>query len=140
MRGSDGFSFVEMLVVVAILSILAIGATLPFSRGSASVAGDAGALEQAADGLRSLAMISDRPRALALSPGGWQAERRSGGGWAAEGAPMAFAAATASLAGDEPSRIVFLPDGRAFGPDVLLDAPGTAMRCTVAEGRLRCAP
>ena len=139
MRGSDGFSLVEMLVVVAILSVLAVSATLPFSRSRSGVGADAAALVQAADRLRVLAMVSDRPRALAIGAEGWQAETRRDGGWSAEGAPRAFAAARAALPAEGPARLVFLPDGRASGAAFRLDVAEGSVGCALAAGRLGCA-
>lgn len=141
MSGSGGFSLVEMLVVVAILSVLSVGASLPLSRAGGSVTQDGAALAADVARLRQLAILSDRSHALILSQSGWTKQRRSADGWSGVGEPGMFSTARAAVDPDAPVRLILLPDGRMTPTDILLSDGNTVLECR-SDGAevLTCGP
>lgn len=82
-----GFSLLEMVIVVAILATLAVGASLTIApRGGA---GDVRSFAAAYAALRDAAVLEQGARGLRLVPGGWQVlvpDPASGTGWQGQGA------------------------------------------------------
>lgn len=117
----DGFTLVEMLVVLAILALTAAASGLVLSNGRAGRAVEATAERLAADLARTRidAIRSGEPRALAFDG--------AGRAWTREGAPpvtlpeglrldLTTAREARAIAGTGgASAIAFLPDGRSTG-------------------------
>ncbi len=132
--GSDtaGFTLIELLVAVAVLAVLAVGASLVASRGSA---GSSDAQRFAADyaSLRQLAVEGQQRRGLSLTPRGSRVARWTAQGWEETGREMrwrgrvAFAATGPVLPADHPE-IVFLPDGRTNAFSIRFGG-GAAVTC-----------
>ena len=133
--GAPGFSLVEMLVVVAVVSVLAVGASLPLARAGGSAQADAARLVAAAARLRDLALVSGKAHALAVRPEGWTEERRGSAGWEPIGPPQRFR--SARLAGADGERLVLLPDGQSGAVRLRLEGRG-AVDCRAGPAPLSC--
>jgi prepilin-type N-terminal cleavage/methylation domain-containing protein len=141
MSVESGFSLVEMLVVVAIVSVLSVGASLPLSRVDGSATQDGAALVAEVARLRRLAALSDRPHALVVSQSGWTEQRRSADGWSGIGEPGMFRTVRAAVDPDVPARLILLPDGRMTPADIRLSAGKTVLGCrTDGAAPLTCGP
>lgn len=148
-----GFSLIEMLIVVAVLAILSIGAGLATGRGAAPVESDAAALERVHAQLRSRAILSRAPQALALAATGWAVLRRDPEGeWQATGTARTFDAAARAGQPTRPLRpgtaqeppladVLFLPDGQSTPLDLRLVTARQTLLCT-SDGweALTCRP
>ncbi|MGV6848434.1 MAG: type II secretion system protein [Marinibacterium sp.] len=134
---SDGFSLIEMLVVIAVTSVLAIGATLTL--GTRPRASGAFAFSEDAHALRRLAMVSGTRHSLVRTSTGWRAERLSGKnkwepvrGWGRS----ARIAGMQDPAGHDIVRVVFHADGTIDDAVVRFVQDRISARCTVAQGAL----
>jgi prepilin-type N-terminal cleavage/methylation domain-containing protein len=136
-----GFSLIEMMVVVAVVSVLAVSAGLALSTPRGSPAAEARALERAAAEAAVRAVLADTPSALRLSPDGWVAETApTPGAWSeVPGSRHSLAAGRIALPDPAaPTRLVALPDGRLSELRVTIVSGDAAEVCAVAGGRLSC--
>jgi prepilin-type N-terminal cleavage/methylation domain-containing protein len=111
---SAGFSLIELLIAVAVLSVLAVGATLGgFAAGRATLS-DADALTRAAVQAQQRALLERAPQALILGAETLTVARSGGNGWQPEAEVTRWQQkAEAAVTGpDLPVTLVFLPDGR----------------------------
>ena len=120
-----GFSLIELMVVVAITSILAVGATLALGRGGDPDSDAVAALEAQAADLRARAMLTGAVHRLEMQAGGWV--RMDAGGQVLGRTEAAGAAGPA---------LVFDPGGAVTGGPVRIGG----WLCAAAAGALpRCA-
>lgn len=138
--GAAGFSLIELLVVVAITSVLAVGASVMGSRGAEPHRQAAEALTAQARDLRLRAMLSGMDHALILSPGGWERARRGGGAdWVAidrhvlDGLRLSSAEAL-------PRELRFGRDGTIEAGSLRLEAASGSVVCAIGTGRIACDP
>ncbi|RDD64031.1 prepilin-type N-terminal cleavage/methylation domain-containing protein [Thalassococcus profundi] len=118
--GSDpdtaGFTLIELLVAVAVLAVLAVGASLAATRGSGG-AEDAQRFADRFAALRQLAVQGQSPRGLQITPRGLRMVSRRDGVWQEDGQEVrwrgrvGFAPQEPPGSGDAPE-IVFLSNGR----------------------------
>lgn len=116
--GSDtaGFTLIELLVAVAVLAVLAVGASLAATRRSGSES-DASRFAQSYAMARQLAVQGQARRGIDISPAASQPMAPGDGQWQRAGretrwrAPVAFVAEGPAHPADWPE-IVFLPNGR----------------------------
>lgn len=156
MPGSDGaagFSLVEVMIVVAVLSVLSVAAGLSVGRTGPVRENDAEAFATAYEAGQLAAILARHPRALALTdtgwtplepdpdaPGGWRTagpERALVGAWreGATGAPLRSAVVGAETQAD----VVFLPDGQTTPVDLRFIARAGERRCAAdGWGTLAC--
>lgn len=120
-----GFTLIELLVAVAVLSVLAVGATLTVARPSGP--GDAETFRAAWEAQRDLSVAGRELRGLSVGPDGLTPMTRRYGTWRAAGRPRRLSARAALSPAPAPGApgIVFVPTGES--------AP-----FTVSFGRGRC--
>ena len=127
-RDDAGFGLIEVLVVVAITSILAVGASLAMPRGVSDLDRAAARLEAEAADLRHRAMVSGVDHALMIEPDGWtQARWQGGAGWRRLDRVTLAGVDLAVPPGSEP--LVLGADGTTRAPVVTLRGGGATRRC-----------
>ena len=126
-----GFSLIELLVVVAILSVLSLGAVLAASRGAGPLDRAAGALAADLAQARRMAMLGGVDHAVAPYHGGWRIERRSGDGWRAL-REVRVRGGSVETAGEDP-RAILRADGSVAGGALVLRRDGKSRVCRWAD-------
>jgi len=140
--GERGFSLLEMVVVVAVIATLSVGASLAI--GTRGGTPDAPRLAATYDALRDAALLGQEARGLRLVPGGWQVLLPGAGpapGWRVSGGVQQFRS-EARFEGargpilpappeDRPPQpdIVFLPDGEVTPFEVVFVTEGAVTAC-----------
>ncbi len=151
-RAAAGFSLIELVIVVTIVSVLALTVTLGFATEGrltgtreASPARTAEALEAGVARARDLAILARAPAGLRPDGDGWEILRREadgwrriGGGalperseWRIDGQLIRGALTTPETDDDEPP-VRFLPDGRSTAFELRLGPRGAAHRCATS--------
>ena len=130
MRDS-GFTLVELLLVVAAMSVLAIGGTLAVGRFGASSTPDAQQLAKLDAELATRARVARQPQGLEVTPTGYRRLERRADGWQPRGADGRWSGRADWDADDARGRriLVFLPDGRATPYAVAFRAAAAGWRC-----------
>ena len=117
----QGFTLVELMVVVAILGVATTAVALNMRDPSGSVRNEAEACAARTSALRDAAIIEGRDMAVAIGPQSYRFERRLDGRWMAMTekpfAPVRWDAKTrANTAANGDLRIVFDPTGLPSEP------------------------
>ncbi len=150
MTATAGFSLIETLVVAAVLSVLAVGATLAVGLRGPGAEADAARFTRAFDDTRHRAVVGQVMLGLSLGPDALRPATHGSDGWAigdaartwqgtvrhagTRTAPDAFAASGAP-------EIVILPTGQTSGFDIVFSGDGATTRCrTDGWGDLTCGP
>jgi prepilin-type N-terminal cleavage/methylation domain-containing protein len=144
---SGGFSLVEMLVVIAVVSVLAVGATLPLARSSATTGSESAALVETVRRVRDLSILSDATHAISIDGDGWRTERiipgagqRTVPGFAHE-LRSGLTALGRDAAETEAVRMVILPDGTSTPVRLQFHGNGGPVICDgTGGGDLTCRP
>jgi prepilin-type N-terminal cleavage/methylation domain-containing protein len=141
--GQGGFTLVELLIVVAVLALLSVGAGFSTGRVAAGRAGDAARFAALHERLREAAVFERRPAALSLEAGGWRRltpDADSPTGWRAAGETGRFRGET-RFAGEggtlgrpgadalEQPDLVFLPGGASTPFRVSFISGDGVIRC-----------
>ncbi len=112
-RATAGFTLIELMIVVTILSLLAVSVALGVNRPGAADAQDWARFSALHERLRAQAILSGEPVALSLAEGGTQRLMRAGGAWQAAGTAQAWRGRVDVLLPYEPDRpLVFTPGGQ----------------------------
>lgn len=135
-RPDAGLSLIEVMVVIAIVSILSAGSLFLLARPT-STASDWQALRRAYEAQRLAAVTSGTPMALQLSAGGmtraiWQGAAAKEN-WLALSEPRAWARVPQALE-TQGLQVVFLPSGRASGLTLRFQgSDGSLTTCKAAQ-------
>ncbi|MET0251391.1 MAG: GspH/FimT family pseudopilin [Novosphingobium sp.] len=144
---ANGFSLVELMVVLFIMGLLAATVVLALPPGEASLRRDAERFAARTAAARDQAVIGARPVALVVGSAGYYFEARAGGGWQpldqaglvpwGEGVSASIGAA--ARGDSQRERLVFDPVGLASGDAaVRLSRGGRAMTVRIArDGTVR---
>lgn len=136
--GSRGFTLLELLVVVSIVSVLTTVAGLSVTLNRPAPDNDPARFSAIYDRARHLAVAEGRIVGLRLTGAGAQIMRREANGWVADGDAIAWDGAARI---DGARLIVLWPSDQA--DPVLLEFPGNGgptIRCAApGTGRMRCA-
>ena len=136
-RGEAGFSLLELMAVVAILSVLTVGAMLALGRPAPGPGRDAATLETLFREMRQIAVQGQRPVGLDLTQQGWRRADPVPGGWTRAGREVAWAGPVGIVAlppaprpgSAEPPTVIFLRDGRVTPVTLQLGPSGTGVAC-----------
>ena len=138
----QGFSLIEMVIVVAVIAVMSITAVFSVGRPGAPAQSDARRFSEAYARLREAAILSRQSRAMFLGPDGWQVLRpgdKPDTKWQPVGKAQKFrgearfqgktgalglggTAATADL--------IFLPDGQVTQFEASFISAKSVTRCT----------
>lgn len=115
---TDGFSLIELMVVIAILATLSVGAVIAATPRSAGARSDVAQFQQAFERSRDMAVLGARKRGLFITAKGVQEAAYANASWVAKGRVTRWGrAAILTLSpgsqprGDAP-QLIFLPDGQ----------------------------
>ena len=145
-RTPRGVTLIELLVAVAVLSVLAVGASLVVGRAIPGAGDDAARLAALWQQERARAILARQWRGLRLTPGGMTPVVRTETGWQDAGTPRPWNRRPAirtdapdpALDGAAPDRpgVVFRPDGQ--GSTLSISWPGGAVCEAARTGELQC--
>ena len=140
-RGDAGFTLIELMVVITVLSLLTLSVTLSVSRPrGGGPAQDWARFEAVHDAMRTEAVLTRRILGLAVNSQGYQRLERVDGAWRAEGELIAW---RDGVAVERPfgGPVAFLPAGQGSAVRVRFEG---GSRVTVCESdgwaALRCGP
>ena len=142
-RHSDqGFSLIEMVIVVAVIAVMSITAVFSAGRRGVSGQSDVARFSAAYERLREAAILSHQPRAMSLNIDGWQVLKpsdRPEAPWVPVGTAQAFRGEVRfpgktialSRGGAAPAPdLVFLPDGQVTPFEVSFISAEFVTRCS----------
>ncbi|WP_294228449.1 prepilin-type N-terminal cleavage/methylation domain-containing protein [uncultured Shimia sp.] len=78
---SAGFSLIELLIAVAVMAVLAVGASLSIGRMQSGIPQDQALFQRNFDRLKELAITSGQRRGMKITPKGMQLATRTPQGW-----------------------------------------------------------
>jgi prepilin-type N-terminal cleavage/methylation domain-containing protein len=144
--GQSGLSLLEVMVSVAVLAVLAVGAGLATGGAVPGTERDATRFQRAFEQNWALAVMGRETRGLSITPQGLALARQAAGGWDSASRLYDWRG-TVSLAHAGPGPlpgipdIVLRPDGRSGGFALVFSGRGPAWRC-VSDGwsALSCGP
>lgn len=109
-----GFTLIELMIVVAVLSLLTLTVTLGVNRPRTAQADDWTAFRDLHDRMREQAVTGDAVLGLSLSPDGFARLHRDAAGWVEDTPPSAWRGAVDIRRPVDPRPVVvFLPNGRS---------------------------
>ena len=133
----DGFTLVEMLVVMLLMALLATAVVFTAGSDEREVGADASRLASRIAAARETAITSGRPVALWVSRSGYGFDVRSAGKWHPADAkpfkPVDWPAGTAVIAAGLPGRQASLGGGRARRVFDNLGRPDSPLRLDVSR-------
>ncbi|OWU81685.1 hypothetical protein ATO6_23680 [Oceanicola sp. 22II-s10i] len=138
--GEAGFSLIELVVVTAVISVLAVGAGLSVARRDASaVAADLARFETAFADARDLAIREHGRRGLRITPQGLTPARFGSDGWSGAAREQRWNGRVAIVAhGPLPPpgapEVVVLSNGRATAFQITFSASGEPARTCRSDG------
>ena len=134
-----GFTLIELMIVVTVLSILtvSVGLSMSFGRVERRVSDDAQRLQRYVTKLQENAIYSRRPRGLMLSARGWRVAQFNPQTrvWDTEGYGQDWQGAASVRLGYRSfgvarlPDVVFLPDGRSTPFEITLSYGGSFSTC-----------
>jgi general secretion pathway protein H len=83
MRNEDGFTLVELMVVITVMALLTTGVVLSLPSGGGEAREAAGRFAARAAAARDAAVLTGRPTGVWVSPSGYGFEQLAGGEWRA---------------------------------------------------------
>lgn len=83
-RKNEGFTLIELMVVLVIIGLAGAAVMLAMPEAGGSLAGEAERFAARAKAARDTAILESRPVALQLGRGGYEVARREGGIWRTE--------------------------------------------------------
>jgi type II secretion system protein H len=125
-----GFTLIELMIVVTILSLLTLTVSLGANRPRTTQSQDWARLQAVHGVLREQAVLSQQVLGLALTPQGYQRLRRTGGDWVAQGDTVAWRDQVAVQVPFDPGTPVsFLPSGQSTPLRARFEAGGAVRFC-----------
>ena len=140
-RDARGFTLIELMVVITVLSLLTLSVTLSVSRPrGGGEAQDWARLKTVHDALRTEAVLTRRILGLSVTPEGYQRLERVDGAWRADGARIAW---REGVAVERPfgGQLAFMPAGQGSALRIRFTG-GSGLTVCQSDGwtALRCGP
>jgi general secretion pathway protein H len=112
-RKQEGFTLVELMVVLVIIGLAGAAVMLSMPEAGGSLAGEAERFAARAKAARDTAVLESRPVALQLGRGGYEVARREGGAWRVEARYEWAERTTSDVGGQSEASIQFDSTGYA---------------------------
>ncbi|MDJ0827635.1 MAG: prepilin-type N-terminal cleavage/methylation domain-containing protein [Rhodobacter sp.] len=129
-RHDAGFTLVELMIVVTVLSLLTVSVSLGVNRPRTAQAQDWSRFEALHGRMRAEAVLGRAVLGLALTAEGYSWLRRQGGAWAEVGDGGAWRDGVAVLLPFDPGgRVVFTPGGQSTPVRVRFQAGAQVVIC-----------
>ncbi|MDJ0630530.1 MAG: prepilin-type N-terminal cleavage/methylation domain-containing protein [Rhodobacter sp.] len=133
-RGTAGFTLIELMIVITVLSVLTVTVSLGVNRPRSSNAQDWSRFETVHAAMREQAVLRREVLGLSIDPDGYQRLRRVGGQWQEMSAAVHWRdSVTVQQPFDPRTRVVFLPVGQSTKLRLVFKA-GTAVRICESDG------
>jgi len=119
-----GFTLIELLISVAVLAVLAVGATLALSSGAPRAGNDLALFRSQFTAARQLAITGQQARGLKITPEGLQLALSSDSGWQISERVLPWRGRVAFVARSVGQSVAQNTRTQAGAPDILLLADG----------------